>query len=179
MRLGARDTGDLLQMQHGAAVHDAGRRQNAVRPRVHGMALRHALAQRAPDLRPLLRAETREPAQPLRERVRRPALERQRITAEQLVEHRVRRQHRQTRCSRLVDDLVRSAGLHVVDEHVYASEELRKLRAWDGIPERDAVALQLAAMALLELAQRRAVKLDLGAVHLLHGTQDRVDPFRR
>ena len=48
---------------------------------------------------------------------------------QQLVEDRVRGEHRQARRRRLVDDLVGRAGAHVVDQRVAAREERRQLGA--------------------------------------------------
>ena len=69
-----------------------------------------------------------ERAQPLGEALGIVAIEAQ-LRRQEIVEDRVRREHRQARRSRLVDDLVGRARTHVVDQDVAAREERRNLAA--------------------------------------------------
>ena len=123
--------------------------------------------------------ERGEPAQAFGEALGRVPLEEQRVAVEQLVEHRVGREHGKTGRSGLVDDLVRGSRLHVVDEDVGAREQLWNLRTRHGVAEGDTETLEIATMSALEVVQRDPVELDLCALDLLHGSEDRLDPLRR
>ena len=88
------------------------------------------------------------------------------LRGQQVVEDRVRREHRQARRCRLVDDLVGRARAHVVDEHVAAREELGHLRsAPPGRRARHRRRTRATRELALVLLERRvgAVRLDVRA----------------
>ena len=113
------------------------------------------------------------------------------LVGKQRVEHRVRREHGDTARRRLVDDLVRRAGAHVVHEQVVRREELGHLRTVDRpaqlrpvsepelVPQRQ----ELAAVLPLQLGQRRAVDGQPNVEPAVEGAAKRaqhdVEPLRR
>ena len=150
MRLGARDPGHLLQVEDGSNLtHCAAARIPSAHVSTECRSC-HALAQRSPDLGTFAFVEPGEPAETVGKALRRVALEEQRIAVEQLVEHRIGREHRQARRRSFVHDLVGRSRLHVVDEEIRPREQLRNLRAWHRVAERD----HRAARARCDVAAR-------------------------
>ena len=174
MRLRAGDPRDLLRVEDDAVRHDDPRRvEDATRPRLHRVALlrpARAAVARAPPARPGSCAASAR----IRSASARGSQRGNRCSAiEELVEDRVRGEHRTAcRCG-LVHDLVRSAGAHVVDERVVRREQRRDLGARNGVSERDAPVeleladelLELRSMCPLLVGERRAV--DVRARHRL------------
>ena len=105
----------------------------------------------------------------------------QRIAVEEVVEHRIGREHRQARRRSLVDDLVGRPGLHVVDEQVAAREQRREPRArGTASPSGSTEALELARD---DAARARSAPTPWSATSTpstcSHGAEDRLDPFGR
>ncbi len=113
------------------------------------------------------------------------------LVGKQRVEHRVRREHGNAARRRLVDDLVRRTGAHVVHEQVVRREELGHLRTVDRplqlrpvsepelVPQRQ----ELAAVLPLQLGERRAVDgqpdVEPAVERAAKRAQDDVEPLRR
>jgi hypothetical protein len=147
--------------------------------------LLHALAQAATDGGALLGPEGGEGADPVGELLRvltREAL----LRLEQAVEDRVRGEYRNAARGRLVDDLVRRAGAHVVHERVARGEELRDTSTGHGVRQGDALAeaelahqtLELLSMRALVGRERRAVDVEPGTRDLRDRTENDLQPFR-
>ena len=126
VRLRAGDARDLLRVQDDVAHRDSCRLEDASCPRVDRVALLDALSQPLPEGIALGGGQRRERADPVGELAGVVAAEDLR-GVEQGVEDRVGGEHRHTCCRGLVDDLVRSARAHVVDERVVAREQARDL----------------------------------------------------
>ena len=172
VRLRAGDARDLLGVEDDAVGHDDPRGvEDATRPRLHRVARGDALAKRVAERGSLLRAQRGERADAVGERARIPAREAL-LGSEELVEDRVGGQHREARGRGLVDDLVRSAGAHVVHERVVRREKRGDLRTRDGVADRDAPVelelahelLELRAVGALVVGERRAVDVQLDVV---------------
>ena len=121
MRLRAGDARDLPDVED-VPLTGSPSDHDCVRPRLDGVVAHDPLAQlaaRSP------RGRARRSPRSARRARRRPRGESAARSGRNAVEDRVRGEHRQARRGGLVDDLVRRAGTHVVDERVGAGEQLR------------------------------------------------------
>src|SRR5438445_6242426 len=79
------------------------------------------------------------------------------LVGQEIVEDRIRREHRQTCGRRLVDDLVGRPRAHVVHQSIRAGEELWHLATGHGALQRDARADAEHLRQLVELAAAAAL----------------------
>ena len=179
VRLRAGDAGDLLQVEDGAALHRS--------PTVASTPSAQCSTEwsRRDELAQLRAAPRgRAPRSRVGEALRVVAVEAE-LVGQQVVEDRVRREHRQARRGGLVDDLVGRARAHVVDQDVAAREERRNLGARHraaelGVePELAREPLELALVRVVLAVAGRAVRLDADAAGERRAAQDRLEPLRR
>ena len=150
------------------SVMRARRVEDATRPRLHRVARLDALAKPPPERRALVGARAPRARGSGRRARAGPRAGSSCVRVEQRVEDRVRGEHRQAACRSLVDDLVRRAGAHVVDERVVRREE-RGISARGtaspsatrpSSPSSADEPLELRAMRALLVGERRAVDVE-------------------
>ena len=162
--LRAGDAGDLGQVEDEWLLHREPTRVTTRSAHVlDGVALEHPLPQRSSDRGALLRRERGERAEPLGQLLRALALEAEPWLdpREELVEARVRREHRQAAAARLVDGLVGRAGPHVVHEHV-GTRRARSRISLRGTGSRIAARSPIPSSPISRSSRRRCSSL-LGA----------------
>ena len=194
VRLGARDSRDLLRVEDEAVGHETpGARASPAAsraPRAHD-STEWPSSTRSRNVLPSaarsVRAQRGERADPVGELSGILAGEELR-RIEQRVEDRVRSEHGHAACRGLVDDLVRSARAHVVHERVVGREERRDLRARNGVSEGHApVERELGGQPLEVVAVFALLGREHGAVNFephafadgCDCAHDDVEPLRR